>query len=208
MQFSTAVLNNEELSVADKFNCLSTLVTEPAAAAIYRLQVSGECYEDAVDILKRHFEDEKNNVQQHLQTLFGLQPASSSSSTTKLRDLYDKVDGHLRSLKALEQALLYVLFNATGDFLDCHAFRLGTQVKRTSEADDNGRCSIPDASTNRQTTETDKELQRLLEYLEHQLHCQETMKAYACPKTPEVGQEAAGKPRQARHRNFSSTAAI
>ncbi|XP_037505670.1 uncharacterized protein LOC119381997 [Rhipicephalus sanguineus] len=68
MQFSTAVHNNDDLSAAEKLNYLSTLVTGTAAAAISGLQATGECYEDAIDILKKRFGDERIIVQEHLRS--------------------------------------------------------------------------------------------------------------------------------------------
>ncbi|KAH7960539.1 hypothetical protein HPB49_021006 [Dermacentor silvarum] len=51
-QFSTAVHNKEDLSTADKFNYLSTLLSGAAASAISGLQATEECYKDAIYILK------------------------------------------------------------------------------------------------------------------------------------------------------------
>ncbi|KAH6943931.1 hypothetical protein HPB50_000645 [Hyalomma asiaticum] len=99
MQFSTAV-HNDDLSAPDKFNYLSTLVTRATAAAISGLQATGECYEDAIDTLKKRSVDERIVVQEHLRSLLDLGPVLSSS-TTEVRDLYDEVQLHVRSLKAL-----------------------------------------------------------------------------------------------------------
>ncbi|KAH6941227.1 hypothetical protein HPB50_015117 [Hyalomma asiaticum] len=99
MQFSTAAHNNDDLSAAEKFNYLSTLVTGAATAAISGLQATGECYEDAIDIFKKRFGDERIIVQEHLWSLLDLRPVLSSPSTTELRGLYD--EAHVRSLKAL-----------------------------------------------------------------------------------------------------------
>ncbi|KAH7936939.1 hypothetical protein HPB49_006449 [Dermacentor silvarum] len=87
-QFSTAVHNNEELSTADKFNYLSTLLSGAAASAISGLQATEECYKDAIDILKKRFGDEIIIVQDHIRSLLDLRPISSSF---ELRDLYDQV---------------------------------------------------------------------------------------------------------------------
>lgn len=87
MQFSTALHNNDDLSVAEKFNCLSTLVTGAAVAAISRLQATGECYEDAIDILKKCFGDERIIVQEASyisgQSCCLLAPPNFETSTTK-----------------------------------------------------------------------------------------------------------------------------
>ncbi|KAH7975146.1 hypothetical protein HPB49_024412 [Dermacentor silvarum] len=71
-QFSTAVHNKEELSTADKFNYLSTLLSEAAASAISGLQATGECFQDAIDVLKKRFGDESIIVQEHLRSLLDL----------------------------------------------------------------------------------------------------------------------------------------
>lgn len=48
-QFTSAVHNNSELSTADKFNYLNSLVTGAAASAISGLQATEQCYKDAIE---------------------------------------------------------------------------------------------------------------------------------------------------------------
>lgn len=100
-QFSAAVHSNDELSTADKFNYLSSLVTGAAASAIAGLQATDGCYKDAIEILKQRFGDDRIIVQDHLRGLLDLKPVSSSSDVRQLRQLYDRVQVHIRSLKAL-----------------------------------------------------------------------------------------------------------
>ncbi|XP_037520532.1 uncharacterized protein LOC119397164 [Rhipicephalus sanguineus] len=178
MQFSTAVYNNDDLRAAEKFNYLSTLVTGTAAAAISGLQATGECYEDAMNILKKGFGDERIIVQEHLQSLLDLRPVLSSSSTTKLRDLYNEVQVHVRSLKALgtspntycsmlREILLRVIpSHLVLKYHELHKPMTTTVSTMQARRDPQDR-----------TTEIEKELEDLLDFLEHQLHCRETLAA-------------------------------
>ncbi|KAH7973785.1 hypothetical protein HPB49_005296 [Dermacentor silvarum] len=68
-QFSTAVHKKEELSTADKFNYLSTLLSRAAASAISGLQATEEYYQDAIDILKKRFGIASIIVQEDLRSL-------------------------------------------------------------------------------------------------------------------------------------------
>lgn len=196
-QFTSAVHDNSELSTADKFNYLSSLVTGAAASAISGLQATEECYADAIEILKKRFGDEQIIVQDHLQGLLDLKPVSSSADVHQLRKLYDKVQVHIRSLKALgtnsttyctmlREILLRVL--PTDMVLRFHEAR-----KASSSAA---------ASSNTE----DNELQMLLEFFDLQLTCREAVaeqEIHRSRRTPEKGGLKPSHPR-----DVSTTAAL
>lgn len=66
MQFSAVIPNNDELSMADKFNYLSSLVTGAAASAKSGLQATDDCYKDALEILKACLGYNRIILQDHL----------------------------------------------------------------------------------------------------------------------------------------------
>lgn len=100
-QFESSIHSNPELKDTDKFHYLTNLLTGTAASAISGLPITDACYADAVEILKKQFGDSEVIVQDHLHTLINLKPVSSSSDVAELRKLYDKVQVHCRSMKAL-----------------------------------------------------------------------------------------------------------
>ncbi|XP_077548213.1 uncharacterized protein LOC144161022 [Haemaphysalis longicornis] len=178
-----------------------------AASAIAGLQATDGCYKDAIEILKQRFGDDRIIVQDHLRGLLDLKPVSSSSDVRQLRQLYDRVQVHIRSLKALgtssttyctmlREILLRVL--PTDMVLWFHE---GLKTSR----------STVDASLNElgdstgQTGQPDQELQLLLEFFQHQLMCREAVAENTAQKihrTPEDG-------RKANHpRDLSTTSAL
>ncbi|KAH7981281.1 hypothetical protein HPB49_022893 [Dermacentor silvarum] len=210
-QFSTAVHNKEELSTADQFNYLSTLLSGAAASAISGLQATEECYQDVIDILKKRFGDESMIVQEHLQSLLDLRPVSSSSNITQLRDVYDQVQVHVRSLKAigtspstycsmLREIRLRVLpSDLVLKFHELYKPTKASTVVSTNEAE---------VDSEHRMTKAEKELQSLLEYFDHKLQCREAVTPYASATTPEVVQKNRETSRTVQHRNVSSTAAL
>lgn len=194
-QFSAAVHNNDELSTADKFNYLSSLVTGAAASAIAGLQATDGCYKDAIEILKQRFGDDRIIVQDHLRGLLDLKPVSLSSDVRQLRQLYDRVQVHIRSLKAL----------GTSSTTYCTMLReillrvLPTDmVLRFHEWLETSRCTAGASSNERggstgQMGQPDQELQLLLEFFLHQLVCREAVAESTAQKihrTPEDGRKA------------------
>ncbi|XP_077536023.1 uncharacterized protein LOC144148349 [Haemaphysalis longicornis] len=178
-----------------------------AASAIAGLQATDGCYKDAIEILKQRFGDDRIIVQDHLRGLLDLKPVSSSSDVRQLRQLYDRVQVHIRSLKAL----------GTSSTTYCTMLReillrvLPTDmVLRFHEGLKTSRSTV-DASLNElgdstgQTGQPDQELQLLLEFFQHQLMCREAVAENTAQKihrTPEDG-------RKANHpRDLSTTSAL
>ncbi|XP_077547597.1 uncharacterized protein LOC144159784 [Haemaphysalis longicornis] len=212
MQFSSAVHNNSELSTADKFNYLNTLVTGAAASAISGLQASEECYKDAVDILKKRFGDERIIVQDHLRSLLDLKPVSSSNNTQQLRRLYDQIQVHVRSLKALGTSpanyclmLREVLFRTLppGMVLKYHElFKSPTCTSTTSSSTQ----AVVDQQN--ETAQPEQELQQLLDFFDHQVRCREAVERQTAVTTPDVAVTTQEPPRQQRFRNLHTVSAL
>lgn len=69
--------------------------------SIAGLQATSECYDDAVDMLKRRFCDTRRIVQEHLSRLRSLPSVQASDDVKGLSRLMDYVHCHMRGLKAL-----------------------------------------------------------------------------------------------------------
>ncbi|KAK8764947.1 hypothetical protein V5799_032444, partial [Amblyomma americanum] len=147
-QFEVAVHKNTELSNIDRLNYLKTLLTGEAVTAIAGLQASGDCYSDAVDILRQRFGNPEALVQDHMQGLIDVKPVFSARNVRALRGLYDEIQVHMRGLKALGieddgyQAMLYpVLLRALPKelILDYHRSHAENQEEATpAVVDDSG----------------------------------------------------------------------
>lgn len=103
-QFETTVHTNPELGATEKFQYLVSLPAGKAASAISGILPTEECYKDAIALLKQRFGDQALLVQDHMQALLDLKLVALSSDVELLRNLYDCVQVHCRSLKALSLA--------------------------------------------------------------------------------------------------------
>ncbi|KAK8771580.1 hypothetical protein V5799_025174 [Amblyomma americanum] len=147
-QFEVAVHKNTELSNIDRLNYLKTLLTGEAESAIAGLQASGDCYSDAVDILRQRFGHPEALVQDHMQGLIDVKPAFSARNVRALRGLYDEIQVHMLGLNALGieddgyQAMLYpILLHALPKelILDYHRSHAENQKEATPPVvDDSG----------------------------------------------------------------------
>ncbi|KAK8765528.1 hypothetical protein V5799_031863 [Amblyomma americanum] len=176
-QFEVAVHKNTELSNINRLNYLKTLLTGEAMTAIAGLQASGDCYSDAVDILRHRFGNPEALVQDHMQGLIDVKLVFSARNVRALRGLYDEIQVHMRGLKALGieddgyQAMLYsVLLRALPKelILDYHRSHAENQEEATpAVVDDSG--STPSSSDRSQLTP----LHSLLRFFRFELESRE-----------------------------------
>lgn len=100
--YESAVHRNPDLSDVDKFNYLRSLLEHSAYEAIAGLTLSSANYKDAVEILKKRFGDTQLIISKHMEALLAVEMVESDKNLRGLRQLYDKVESHIRSLKALD----------------------------------------------------------------------------------------------------------
>ncbi|CAB4040850.1 PREDICTED: uncharacterized protein LOC107340613, partial [Paramuricea clavata] len=100
--FESAVNKNDELSKVDKFNYLKSLLKGPAALTIAGLQLSAENYDTAVKLLQERFGNKQVIISGHMDSLLKITSLNVSNDVKKLRQMYDKVETHVRGLQALE----------------------------------------------------------------------------------------------------------
>ena len=99
--FESAVNRNTNISRIQKFTYLKSCVTGAGESAISGLPVTEDNYETAIDILRDRFGKPQLLISNHMEALLKLPIVSSVHETKNLRDLYDKIEINIRSLKAL-----------------------------------------------------------------------------------------------------------
>ena len=100
--YESAVHLNSTLSDVDKFNYLRSLLEKSAYDAIAGLTMSSSAnYQEAIDILKKHFGDRQIIISRHMDTLLNLTAVTLEHDLRGLRRLYNDVEANVRSLKVL-----------------------------------------------------------------------------------------------------------
>ena len=93
--------NNSSLSKIDKFNYLKSLVEGNAASAIDGFALTADNYESAVKLLKDRFADPQIIISSHMEELLNLPAVCDIHKVSKIRQLYDSIETHIRSLRNL-----------------------------------------------------------------------------------------------------------
>ena len=99
--FEAAVHNNDSVSKIDKSNYLKSLVEGNAASAIDGFALTADNYESAVKVLKDRFADPQIIISSHMEELLNLPAISDIHKVSKIRQLYDSIETHIRSLRNL-----------------------------------------------------------------------------------------------------------
>ena len=99
--FEAAGHNNSGVSKIDKFNYLKSLVEGNAASAIDSFALTADNYESAVKLLKDRFADPQIIISSHMEELLNLPAVSEIHKVSKIRQLYDSIETHIRSLRNL-----------------------------------------------------------------------------------------------------------
>ena len=96
--FNAAVHQNPRLNEVEKFNYLKSLLQGQAANSISGFSLTGENYKDAIRLLTYRYGNKQVLISAHMEGLLKLPAATSMNETKKLRDIYDKLESHVRSL--------------------------------------------------------------------------------------------------------------
>ena len=89
------------LSRLSKFTYLKKYLKGEAAESIRGLECTDANYDEAVDVLQKRFGNKQIIIGSHMDDLTNLPVVTDNLDTRKLRNLYDKIEGNLRSLKGL-----------------------------------------------------------------------------------------------------------
>jgi len=98
--FDSAVHQNAHISKIDKFNYLHSLLDGAAATAVQGLALNELNYDSAVELLKERFGKPKNIIAAHMDELLKV-PTCTSERAASLRQVYDKINVHIRGLASL-----------------------------------------------------------------------------------------------------------
>ena len=100
--YSSSIHDNPNLSDIDKFNYLHSLLEKSAAEAKSGLKITSANYQEAIYILDKRFGNQQQIVNAHMNALLNLPKVNNVEDLKGLRQLHDKVEGHMRRLKSLE----------------------------------------------------------------------------------------------------------
>jgi hypothetical protein len=99
--FEAAIHNNGSVSKIDKLNYLKSLVEGNGASAIDGFALTADNYEAACIVLKDRFADPQIIISSHMEELLNLPAVSDIHKVSKIRQLYDSIEAHIRSLRNL-----------------------------------------------------------------------------------------------------------
>lgn len=113
--FKALVDSNNSLQPIQKFYYLRSSLDKEASQVIKSIEVSAANYLNAWQLLEERFENKKLLIHNHIRSIFEY-PSIKRESHTDLRNLFDNVTKHLRSLKALgedtdswDRLIIYVM---------------------------------------------------------------------------------------------------
>ncbi|KAJ8967363.1 hypothetical protein NQ317_014815 [Molorchus minor] len=115
--FKALVDENGSLSTIQKFYYLRTSLGKEPSQVIKSLDVSAKNYEHAWKLLRERYENKSLMIHNHIKSIFEC-PNIPRESHTELRQLFDNVTKHMRSLESLgestktwDRLIIYVLTN-------------------------------------------------------------------------------------------------
>ena len=99
--FRSSIHENAALANVDKLQYLKQSLVGIAADTISGLPLTNSSYGEAVDLLGKRFGDKQIVISRHMENLMELPKIASNTELRKLRNLYDKTEATVRSLKSL-----------------------------------------------------------------------------------------------------------
>ena len=100
--FVASVHNNEDLSDAERFSYLKSLLEGPVYSTVAGLALTSTNYEKAIDLLKSRYGQRQVIINSHMEHLLNLQAVTDSRELRKLRKLYDTIEQDIRGLRSLD----------------------------------------------------------------------------------------------------------
>ena len=86
----------------EQISYLKSLLVGSAAHVIAGLPLTNGNYEKAIDLLKKRFGNRQIVISSHMEALTKIPKITSIHEVKRLRNLYDTVESHMRSLESLE----------------------------------------------------------------------------------------------------------
>ena len=106
--FEASIHENSTLSDIEKLSYLMSKLTGEAKSSVSGILLSNENYAVTVELLKERYGDTQAVVSSHYTELINLK--SALNTPKGLRSLYNQIEKHLTSLKALEQDINQDIF--------------------------------------------------------------------------------------------------
>lgn len=104
--FRSLVHDNSSLTKVQKFHHLSAALVGEAVDVLHSLEICGDNYDQAWEMLNKRFNNERWIIEGHLNALFNL-PVIKNDTPQALRQLHDSVIKNLRALNSLKQTTDY-----------------------------------------------------------------------------------------------------
>ena len=99
--FESAIHKNSNISNVEKMNYLVNLLTGTAEETIKGLSLTNNNYEVALQLLRERFDDGQVIISAHMDNLLRLEVIKGVSDVRGLRNLFDQVEGQVRSLETI-----------------------------------------------------------------------------------------------------------
>ena len=99
--FESTIDNNANLADIDKFKYLQRSLTGDAAQTITGLPISSENYKVAIELLTKRFGNRQIIISRHIECLMALSKVTKENDLRGMRQLYDRTESAVRSLKGI-----------------------------------------------------------------------------------------------------------
>ena len=96
-----ASVDDKNIDDITNFNYLKTVSKGPAASAISGLMLTSENYAEAIDILSTRYGNKQLIISSHMDKLLSISAVVSVYDVTKIRNMYDELETHVRNLRSL-----------------------------------------------------------------------------------------------------------
>ncbi|KRZ07387.1 hypothetical protein T4B_10666, partial [Trichinella pseudospiralis] len=141
-QFQASVHSRTDLNDIEKFICLRSNLKGPALEVISGFSITATNYPEAVKTLQERFDRTDLIIQHHIIQLAELKKLTESSSTG-LRNLYDKLMLHFRALRAMGKDAINGQVTTAEIFLALSQRAMPSELNEKWEEFNESNASIP-----------------------------------------------------------------
>jgi len=99
--FKATIMENTSLSKVEKFTYLRSYLTGDAERCIQGITLREDNFDSAMDLLKERYGLPQICIASHMDKLVKLKKLNHANSVKDLRNMYDSIENHLRSLVSL-----------------------------------------------------------------------------------------------------------
>lgn len=100
--FKTIIHEHRQITTIQKFQYLRSALTGDAAQVMQGLEISAANYDAAWELLTKRYQNKTLNIHNHIKGIVE-HPKLNKANFQSLRNLLNSIQGHLRSLKSLEE---------------------------------------------------------------------------------------------------------